>query len=105
MDRQRAIDPLDRVQDHMLLMDYHAVNDGRGQRCSSGIEGVVTTFERPLTARIGWTNGVHGASGGNAAILDGSVHQVTSKGLRGLLELSEDAIGAARGPIHFMFPF
>ena len=97
--------PLDRVQDHMLLMDYHAVNDGKGSRCSSGIENVVTTFDRPITTRIGWTNAVHGAAGGNVALLDGSVNQVTSKGLRSYLELSEDIIGAGRGPIHFMFPF
>ena len=97
--------PLDRVQDHMLLMDYHALNDGKGDRCSSGIVGVVTTFNRPITERVAWTNGVHGSSGGNVALLDGSVHQVTSKGLRGLLELSEDVIGGGHGPIHFMFPF
>ena len=97
--------PLDRVQDHILLMDYHALNDGKGGGCSSGIQNVVTTFARPITTRIGWTNAVHGSAGGNVALLDGSVSQVTSQGLRSSLELSEDIVGAGRGPIHFMFPF
>ena len=95
--------PIDRVQDHILMMDYHARNEGRGGNCSSGINGTVSTFNRG--PNIAWTNAVHGASGGNVALMDGSVSQVTSQGLRGVMELSEDVVGAGNGPVHFLFPY
>ena len=95
--------PIDRVQDHILLMDYHAKNEGRGGNCSSGIQNTVSTFNRG--PGIFWTNAVHGSSGGNVALLDGSVSQVTSQGLRGVIELSEDVVGGGAGPVHFLFPY
>ncbi len=96
-----ALLPWDQAQNHMLLMDRNVTNDGKNTPCSSTIN-LNTQFNR-VTGDVfnqSWTNAVHGASSGNVALLDGSVHNVTSQGLRQLLALGDDG-----GPTHWLFPF
>ena len=90
--------PLDKAQDHMLIMDRHIKTDDKNAACSSML-GVATVLNRPFTQSV-WTNDVHGSSGGNVALLDGSVQQVTSKGVQNLLILGDDG-----GPVHWLYPF
>ncbi len=98
-----AVKPFDQCQDHMLLMDRNVTNDGKGgQTCSSTINNV-TTFNRIGGGSVflqSWTNSVHGASSGNIALMDGSVHNVSTLGLRQVLALGDDG-----GPTHWLFPF
>jgi len=96
-----AVKPFDQCQDHMLLMDRNVTNDGKNGSCSSTINNV-TDFNRITGNQFmqSWTNEVHGASSGNVALLDGSVHNVSTLGLRQVLALGDDG-----GPTHWLFPF
>jgi prepilin-type N-terminal cleavage/methylation domain-containing protein len=100
--------PIDRVQDHIIVMDRHIRVDAKNVGCSSQINSAVLSgFNKPggaVSPSVVWTNDVHGSSGGNIALLDGSAHQVTSKGLRDHLNLADDIIGGTGG-IHYWFPF
>jgi len=95
--------PVDQAQNHVLLMDRHAANNGPATACSSGLANL-KKFSKPSFTGVGWTNEVH-RSGGNVALLDGSAHQVTSNGLKDLLQLADDQAGNPNGDVHFMFPF
>jgi prepilin-type N-terminal cleavage/methylation domain-containing protein len=96
-----ALLPWDAAQNHMLLMDRNVTNDGKAGSCSSTIPNI--TVMHRITGDVfmnSWTNAVHGANSGNVALLDGSVHNVTSVGLRQLLALGDDG-----GDTHWLFPF
>jgi prepilin-type N-terminal cleavage/methylation domain-containing protein len=98
--------PLDQQQNHMLIMDRHASAAANAVGCSSGITPA-SAFDRGAGSTfptVGWTNDVHGASGGNVALVDTSVQQVTTKGLKDILVLGDDIAGAGSGAVHMMFP-
>jgi prepilin-type N-terminal cleavage/methylation domain-containing protein len=94
--------PLDQYQHHMLVMDRHVSNNGKGS-CSSGLSPI-TAFNKSPLITVGWTNDVHGPSGGNVGLVDGSVAQVTTKGLQDTLQLADDVVGGATS-VHCLFPF
>jgi prepilin-type N-terminal cleavage/methylation domain-containing protein len=95
--------PLDQAQNHMLLMDRHVKGTSQGVGCSSGI-APATQFTKPFNG-VAWTSEVHGPSSGNVALLDGSVQQVTTKGLTDILYLGDDVAGGnAGGAVHTLFP-
>lgn len=97
--------PFDQCQNHMLLMDRHIRPSGSGSGCSSGISPA-TVFSKPFDMpKVGWTNDVHGSGGGNVALMDASVHQVTSKGLTDLLWLGDDIPGGGGGIHTLIGPF
>jgi prepilin-type N-terminal cleavage/methylation domain-containing protein len=96
--------PLDQQQNHMLVMDRHA-STSAAANCSSGIQPVAA-FNRGAGSTfptVAWTNAVHGASGGNVGLVDTSVQQVTTKGLRDILVLGDDVAGAGSGAVHLLF--
>jgi hypothetical protein len=94
--------PLDQYQHHMLAMDRHVSNNGKGS-CSSGLSPI-TAFNKSPIVTVGWTNDVHGPSGGNICLVDGSVSAVTTKGLQETLQLGDDIVGGTSA-IHCLFPF
>jgi prepilin-type N-terminal cleavage/methylation domain-containing protein len=99
--------PWDQQQNHMIVCDRHASATAGSVNCSSGISPA-TAFDRGPNSdfpTVSWTNDVHGASGGNVGLVDNSVHQVTSKGFRQILNLADDIPGANGGAVHTMFPF
>ena len=95
--------PFDQAQNHLLLMDRHAANNGPAGSCSSSLVNL-KKFSKPAFPGVGWTNEIH-RSGGNIALLDGSAHQVTSKRLKDDLQLADDRAGGGAGDVHAMFPF
>jgi prepilin-type N-terminal cleavage/methylation domain-containing protein len=95
----------DEQQNHMLIMDRHASASANAVNCSSRITPASEfTRQGGLFSTTGWTNDVHGASGGNVGLVDGSAHQVTTKGLRDLLVLGDDVAGAGSGAVHVLYP-
>jgi len=98
--------PLDQCQNHMVYFDRHAWTEGSATTCSSGIAPASTfTSSGSTFSQVAWTNAVHGVNAGNVALLDGSVQQVTSKGLRDLLVLGDDIAGSSGGGnVHALFP-
>ena len=92
--------PIDQVQQHLLISDRHIKFDGypniTAQGCSAGVQVYQMTRASPANT---WAKGVHGSSGGNVGLLDGSVHQVTSKGLIDIAALADD-----NGSVHFAIP-
>ena len=90
--------PYDQIQNHVIIADYHTGDDGAATGCSSGIGGNLRQFTKPNFTGVRWTNAVHGANQGNAALADGSVHQVTTKGFKDLLQIGDDG----RGNLHIM---
>jgi prepilin-type N-terminal cleavage/methylation domain-containing protein len=98
--------PLDQQQNHMLIMDRHAAASANAVNCSSQITPA-SSFDRGAGSTfptVSWTNDIHGASGGNVALVDTSVQQVTTKGLKDILVLGDDIAGAGSGAVHMMFP-
>lgn len=100
--------PIDQCQNHMLTMCRNIASDGRSG-CSANLSQV-TRFDKDSSGsisntRIGWTNEVHGMGQGVIGLMDGSVHGVTSEGLRQALALSDDAVGTGAQPVHCYFPF
>jgi prepilin-type N-terminal cleavage/methylation domain-containing protein len=92
--------PIDQVQQHLMISDRHIKFDGypniMPQGCSAGVSVYQVTRASPANT---WAKGVHGTSGGNIGLLDGSVHQVTSKGLIDVCALADD-----NGSVHFAIP-
>jgi len=89
--------PIDQSQNHILLFDRHVSNNGL-TGCSSGITPA-TAYNKPFTT-VGFTNDVHGVNKGNVALMDGSAHQVTTKGLHDLLFIGDDILGGGGGVVH-----
>lgn len=98
-----AVLPADQAQNHLLLSCRHIAVDGKGP-CSAQI-GTIAIFQGTAFANVKYTNDVHGPSGGNVGLYDGSAHQVTTKGLKELLAVGDDVVGAAAGQVHMQFPF
>jgi prepilin-type N-terminal cleavage/methylation domain-containing protein len=97
--------PLDQAQTHMLIMCRH-VSAAEGLDCSSGVRPA-SGFQKPFTVTgttAVWTNDVHGRSGGNVGLLDGSSHQVTTKGLQDILNTGDDRISGGMGAVHGIIP-
>jgi prepilin-type N-terminal cleavage/methylation domain-containing protein len=100
--------PIDQCQNHMLTMCRNIGNDGRSG-CSANLNNV-TVFQKNANSTFGnnvtWTNDVHGVGQGNIGLMDGSVHAVTSEGLRQALAMSDDSVGSSSAqPVHCYFPF
>jgi prepilin-type N-terminal cleavage/methylation domain-containing protein len=99
--------PWDQQQNHMLIVDRHISANNGAVNCSSQITPA-SAFDRGANSdfpTVAWTNDVHGASGGNVGLVDNSVHQVTTKGIRQILNLADDIPGANGGAVHTLFPF
>jgi prepilin-type N-terminal cleavage/methylation domain-containing protein len=98
--------PIDQAQNHIINLCRNAYTKGVVVGCSSGIassdyyRGAGSTFPD-----CWWSSPVHGNNAGNVALLDGSAHQVTTKGLRDLLNLGDDIPGANGGSVHNLHPF
>lgn len=83
--------PLDRAQNHMLVMDRHIKWKGIGG-CSSGINTAAQLEKTPTYfGHLVFKGDVHGQDGGNVALVDGSAHQVTLPKLKEILRLGDDA--------------
>jgi prepilin-type N-terminal cleavage/methylation domain-containing protein len=93
----RELMPLDKAQDHIIFLDRHALHPEMVQECRCGIP-TVYELERPADSH--WGRYIHGAADGNVAIMDGSVHQVTSRGFDQLLNL----LRADSDGVHFLYP-
>jgi len=97
--------PVDQSQNHMMTLCRNAYTpDTSG--CSAGI-GQATAYlggagAYPATK---WNQSVHGTTGGNVSLLDGSAHQVTLTQLKTILQLGDDAPTAGGGTVHFLHPF
>lgn len=89
--------PIDQSQNHILLFDRHVSNNGL-TGCSSGITPA-TAYQKPFTM-VAFTNDVHGVNKGNIALMDGSAHQVTTKGLHDALFIGDDILGGGGGTVH-----
>jgi prepilin-type N-terminal cleavage/methylation domain-containing protein len=89
---------MEKAASHILILDRHFNVTGRGG-CSSGLNNVAQITLSTIS-QVGWTNDVHGVEGGNVALADGSVHQVTKAGFHQLLQQGDD-----NGSLHFLFPF
>lgn len=88
------------AQQHILLVDRHLGGGTPGASCSAGIRNAVSINTRPtVPATVGWTNDLHGPSGGNVALVDGSVQQANKAAAHDLLALGDD-----NGSVHFLFP-
>lgn len=97
--------PFDQMQNHLLIMCRNVRPDVIGGTCSASI-GNIASFNGPLFSNVAWTNDVHGPTGGNVGLVDGSAHQVTLKGLKDLLILGDDIVGGSAGSgVHMKFPF
>ena len=98
--------PLDQCQNHMVYFCRNVWTEGNATSCSSGIAPAsVFSSSGSTFAQVAWTNAVHGINAGNVALLDGSVQQVTSKGLKDLLILGDDIAGSSGGGnVHALFP-
>jgi len=94
--------PLDQAQNHFLVMCRHT-SAATGLNCSSGVVPA-SGFNKPFTTTGSWTNDVHGPSAGNVGLLDGSVHKVTTKGLKDILWIGDDRIGGGQGGVHTLIP-
>jgi prepilin-type N-terminal cleavage/methylation domain-containing protein/prepilin-type processing-associated H-X9-DG protein len=92
--------PLDKAQEHMLLvdrnMDYGNVYGG----CSSGVQNVpqVNTIPKATSGWLIKPNYGHGKDG-NVALLDGSVTQANRQTLNEILERGDD-----NGSVHTLMP-
>ena len=100
--------PVDQSQNHIINMCRNAYTKATKTGpvpCSSGING--ENYERVggFFTDSSWSSAVHGLGAGNVALLDGSAHQVTTKGLRDLLALGDDIAGAGSGSVHVLHPF
>jgi prepilin-type N-terminal cleavage/methylation domain-containing protein len=93
----RELLPLDKAQDHIVFMDRHALHPDMVQECRCGIS-TVYELERPADSH--WGRYIHGTGGGNVAIMDGSVQQVTTRGFDELLNL----LRADSDGVHFLYP-
>ncbi len=91
--------PVDQAQDHMFYMCRNVSGSGANSGCSSRVQMATSYSRNNGFVDQNWTNDVHGTSGGNVALLDGSVHGVTAKGLRDLLYLGDDG-----GDTHWLYP-
>src|SRR5688572_26315869 len=98
-----AILPLDAAQQHILTGCRHASAAVTPGGCSSGISPS-TQFAKPFTT-VAWTNDVHGINAGNIALLDGSAHQVTTKGFHDFLWTGDDVLGGGGGGLHMLMTF
>ncbi|MCI0350531.1 MAG: hypothetical protein L0Z53_13995, partial [Acidobacteriales bacterium] len=103
--------PIDQAQNHMILLCRNVSAEGGVSGCSSGL-APASQFNPDASGPAGsfgltsWTNDVHGIGQGNVALLDGSVQQVTTKGLRDILVLGDDVAGSTgNGNVHTLFPF
>jgi prepilin-type N-terminal cleavage/methylation domain-containing protein len=101
--------PLDQAQNHMLLLCRNVSAEPGVSGCSSGIAPASQfnpTGGGGVFATTAWTNDVHWTGAGNVALLDGSVHQTTTKQLRDILVLGDDTPGSTgNGNVHTLFPF
>ncbi len=88
--------PIDQCQQHVTFADRHGIHIPSTQGCSSGI-ATIYQFTRGDIQH--WGPHVHGTSGGNLALMDGSVQQVAGAGLTELINLGDD-----NGSVHFLFP-
>jgi len=98
--------PIDQAQNHIITLCRNAYTKGGVVGCSSGISS--SDYQRGAGSTFPdcwWSSAVHGNNAGNVALLDGSAHQVTSKGLRDLLNLGDDIAGANGGSVHNLHPF
>ena len=97
--------PVEQSQNHILVMCRNAYTKGAIVGCSSGIpsqdyaRGGGSSFPD-----VWWSSAVHGSGAGNVALMDGSAHQVTTRGLKDLLVLGDDIAGAGSGSVHCMHP-
>lgn len=98
--------PVDQSQNHIINMCRNAYSKNTTPvGCSSGISGIA--YERGGGGTFPdsmWSSAVHGSGAGNVGLLDGSAHQVTTKGLRDLLVLGDDTPGAGAGAVHALHP-
>ena len=81
---------LDQAQQHIIYTDRNIkYSQGTYVNCSSGVNNgenvnmVVGPFPQ-------WTNAVHGASAGDLAVLDGSVHQTTTVTMQEFMRHGDD---------------
>jgi len=90
---------LDASQNHCVTGDRNMKLDQYGVNCSrmaAPIAGLING--RNAATVVAWTNGLmHGASGGNVALLDGSVQGVNHTGLIDIMRLADD-----NGSIHIL---
>jgi len=84
--------PLDKCQNHMLIMCRHITYVGTGN-CSSQLNFAAQLRKTDYFQASRFTGEVHGQSGGNIALVDGSAHQVSLAGLKQVLILADDAGG------------
>ena len=82
--------PIDQVQQHMLVMDRHIIDNGYGG-CSSQLSTAARLNKPSYFATMKYTGEVHGQDGGNVALVDGSAHQVTLPKLKQIMILGDDA--------------
>jgi len=88
------------AQEHILITDRNMNYEAIASGCSSGV-APARLFNRGGTVAK-WTDEQkfgHGSNGGNAALLDGSVAAVTAKGIRDLIDRSDD-----NGSVHHIAP-
>jgi prepilin-type N-terminal cleavage/methylation domain-containing protein len=87
------------AQEHVLITDRNLNYDSIASSCSSGI-APARQANRGSTV-FGWqTQQKYGhGDGGQAGLIDGSVNAVTTKGIRDLIDRSDD-----NGSVHFLLP-
>lgn len=95
--------PFDQVQTHIVIFDRHLDDDGAAGSCSSGLTLNIRQFIKPTFTNVRWNKEVHGNSGGNIALLDGSSHFLTSARLKDFLIVADDKIGG-QSTVHAAFP-
>lgn len=97
--------PVDQAQNHIINTCRNAYTKVQAPvGCSSGISGADYQRVGNTFADSWWSSAVHGLGAGNVGLLDGSAHQVTTKGLRELLNLGDDIAGASSGSVHILHP-
>jgi type II secretory pathway pseudopilin PulG len=74
----------------VVFLDRNVRFDSGPFTCSAQVNNTVTANVRVPFSSVAWTNSVHGASGGHAVAVDGSVQFTTSAELRAAIGRSDD---------------
>jgi len=94
----------EKAQQHILYADRNVKVTTPTAGCSSQITGAGITVRPTVDATVTWTNGLHGVTGGNVSLADGSVSQVTKAGFHDLLVLGDDPTSTGGSQTHWLFP-
>ena len=92
---------VEEAQEHIIISDRNLNYDRIAGGCSSGIAPARQANRQSLGTILAWQEAPkygHGL-GGQAALIDGSVNAVTTKGMRELIDRSDD-----NGSVHFLTP-